>query len=87
MEQWLELWWFAYIILPILIFMARILDVSLGTIRILFIARGIQTLAAVLGFFEVFIWLFVISSIFKNLSSPFYYIFYAGGFAAGNMLA
>ncbi len=84
MEQWLELWWFAYIILPILIFMARILDVSLGTIRILFIARGIQTLAAVLGFFEVFIWLFVISSIFKNLSSPFYYIFYAGGFAAGN---
>ena len=84
MEQWLEVWWFAYIVLPILIFMARILDVSLGTIRILFIARGIKNIAAILGFFEVFIWLLVISSIMKNLASPFYYLFYAGGFAAGN---
>jgi len=67
-----------------MIFLARIMDVSLGTIRILFIARGIQTMAAVLGFFEVFIWLFVISGIMNNLTSPFYFIFYAGGFAAGN---
>lgn len=84
MNGWLEVWWFAYIVLPVLIFLARILDVSLGTIRILFVARGIQTLAAVLGFFEVFIWLVVISGIMNNLSSPFYYIFYAAGFAAGN---
>ncbi|MBT4033942.1 MAG: DUF2179 domain-containing protein [Candidatus Marinimicrobia bacterium] len=84
MEAWLEVWWFAYIILPVLIFLARIVDVSLGTIRILFVARGVQTLAALLGFFEVFIWLVVISSIMNNLSSPFYYIFYAAGFAAGN---
>jgi uncharacterized protein YebE (UPF0316 family) len=86
MEQWLEVWWFAYIVLPVMIFMARILDVSLGTIRILFIARGIKNLAALLGFFEVFIWLLVISSIMKNLASPFYYLFYAGGFAAGNFV-
>jgi len=84
METWLEVWWFAYIILPLLIFFARIVDVSLGTIRILFVARGIQNLAAVLGFFEVFIWLIVISSVMNNLSSPFYYLFYAAGFAAGN---
>ncbi len=84
MESWLNVWWFAYIILPLLIFFARIVDVSLGTIRILFVARGIQALAALLGFFEVFIWLLVISSIMNNLSSPFYYIFYAAGFAAGN---
>jgi len=84
MEQWMEIWWFAYLVLPLLIFLARIIDVSLGTIRILFIARGIQTLAAILGFFEVFIWLFVISGIMKNLSSPFYFVFYAAGFAAGN---
>ncbi len=84
MEQWLEIWWFAYLVLPVLIFLARILDVSLGTIRILFVARGVQTLAALLGFFEVFIWMLVISSIMKNLDSPFYYVFYAAGFAAGN---
>ena len=86
MEQCLENWWFAYIVLPLLIFLARVLDVSLGTIRIIFIARGIKSLAALLGFFEVFIWLIVISSIMKNLASPFYYIFYAGGFAAGNFV-
>lgn len=86
MEQWLEVWWFAYIVLPLLIFAARVMDVSLGTIRILFIARGIKSLAAILGFFEVFIWLIVISSVMKNLDSPFYYIFYAGGFAAGNFV-
>jgi len=84
MEAWLEVWWFAYIVLPVLIFLARIVDVSLGTIRILFVARGIQTLAALLGFFEVFIWLVVISSVMNNLSSPLYYVFYAAGFAAGN---
>lgn len=84
MEQWLQVWWFAYIVLPILIFFARILDVTLGTIRILFISRGIKTLAALLGFFEVFIWLVVISGIMRTLHSPFYYIFYAAGFAAGN---
>lgn len=84
MEAWLEVWWFAYIVLPVLIFLARILDVSLGTVRILFVARGVQTMAAILGFFEVFIWLMVISNIMNNLSSPFYYIFYAAGFATGN---
>lgn len=84
MNEMLDYWWFAYIVLPALIFAARILDVSLGTIRILFIARGMQSLSALLGFFEVFIWLLVISSIMNNLDSPFYYVFYAGGFAAGN---
>ncbi len=84
MQEWLEVWWFAYIVLPLLIFLARIIDVSLGTVRILFVARGIQKLAAILGFFEVFIWLVVISNIMKNLSSPFYFVFYAAGFAAGN---
>jgi len=84
MSSWLEIWWFAYIVLPLLIFLARILDVSMGTVRILFVARGLQTLAALLGFFEVFIWLMVISSIMKDLGTPFYYVFYAAGFAAGN---
>jgi len=84
MDQWLEIWWFAYIVLPLLIFIARILDVSLGTMRILFITRGLKSLPALLGFFEVFIWMVVISSIMRSLHSPFYYVFYAAGFAAGN---
>lgn len=84
MEAWLEVWWFAYIVLPLLIFLARVIDVSMSTIRILFIARGIQSLAALLGFFEALLWVVVVSSLMNNLTSPFYFIVFAAGFAAGN---
>ena len=69
--------------LPILIFFARIVDVSIGTIRIIVVARGMKFLASVLGFAEVFIWLVAISQIIKNLSSFEMYFFYAAGFACG----
>lgn len=75
-----------YIILPFLIFLARIVDVSIGTIRIIFVSRGIRLLAALLGFFEVLIWLVAITQIMKNLSSVSHYIAYAAGFAMGNFV-
>jgi uncharacterized protein YebE (UPF0316 family) len=71
-------------ILPILIFVSRIFDVSLGTLRIIFVNRGMRYLAPIIGFFEVLIWLIVISQIMQNISSPINYIAYAAGFAAGN---
>ena len=74
------------ILIPVLIFCARILDVSIGTIRIIFIARGMRKLSAVLGFFEVLIWLVAIVQIMNNLNSPIHYIAYAGGFAMGNFV-
>jgi uncharacterized protein YebE (UPF0316 family) len=74
---------FHYILLPILIFMARILDVSINTIRIIFMLHGKKSLATLLGFFESLIWLLAISQIFQNLSSWPTYIAYAGGFATG----
>ncbi|MFH1682771.1 MAG: DUF2179 domain-containing protein, partial [Candidatus Woesearchaeota archaeon] len=75
--------WYSYAILPLLIFTARIFDVSLGTIRVIFIARGFKFLAPLLGFFEVLIWLAAINQIFSNLNNFYYYLVYAGGFAAG----
>lgn len=69
--------------LPLLIFLARIVDVSIGTIRIIVVARGMKLLASILGFLEVFIWLVAISQIIQNLSSIEMYIFYAAGFACG----
>ncbi len=75
---------FVYVLIPLLIFLARVTDVTLGTIRIVFVAKGYKFLSAVLGFFEVFIWLVAVSKIFENLDNWFYYIAYAGGFAAGN---
>ena len=77
---------YAWVILPVLIFLARILDVSLGTVRVIFVSRRLKYLAPVVGFFEVMIWILVIGQIMKNLSSPVCYVAYAGGFATGNFI-
>jgi len=76
--------WYAWVILPLIIFVARIFDVTLGTLRIIFVARGKRNLAPVLGFFEVLIWIVVISQLVQNLEAFTAYIGYAAGFAAGN---
>ena len=79
-----ELW--AVLILPLLIFFARIFDVSIGTIRIIMVAKGYKYLAPLLGFFEVLIWIIAIGKIMQNLDRWYYYIFYSAGFAAGNYI-
>ena len=76
----------SYILVPILILLIRVADVSIGTLRIIFISRGIRYFAAILGFFEVLIWLFAISQIMQNLNSPIHYIAYAAGFGIGNFV-
>jgi uncharacterized protein YebE (UPF0316 family) len=73
-------------LLPVLIFVARVIDVSIGTIRIIFISRNMKYLASLFGFFEILIWLYAIGRIMQNISNPFTYIAYAGGFAMGNLV-
>lgn len=77
---------FRWVILPLLIFAARILDVSIGTIRIVFVSRGQKAVAPLLGFIEVIIWLLAISQIIRNLSNAACYVAYGGGFAAGTYI-
>ncbi len=77
---------FAWVILPVLIFLSRIADVSIGTVRVILVSRRLKYLAPLAGFFEVLIWILVIGQIMKNLSSPICYVAYAGGFAAGNFI-
>ena len=77
---------FTWVILPILIFCARIIDVSIGTIRIIFISKGKRILAPMLGFIEVLIWILAIGQIFRNLNNVLCYIAYASGFATGNFV-
>lgn len=77
---------YTWVILPLLIFVARILDVSIGTIRILFISRGTKFLAPIMGFFEVLIWLLAIGQIMRNLTNVMCYLAYAGGFATGTFV-
>jgi len=77
---------FTYVVLPLLIFMARIIDVTIGTIRIVMISKGAKKWAPFLGFVEIFIWLLAMTKIFQNLDNWLCYFAYAGGFAAGNYI-
>jgi uncharacterized protein YebE (UPF0316 family) len=77
---------FAWVVLPVLIFLARITDVSIGTLRLIFVSRGMKYVAPVAGFFEVLIWILAIGQIMRNLSNPICYLAYAGGFATGNFV-
>lgn len=77
---------FTFVLLPFLIFTARICDVTLGTIRIIFVSRGQKILAPLVGFVEILIWLTAIGKIMQNLGNVYCYLAYAGGFAAGNFI-
>lgn len=76
--------WYAWVILPVIVFIARICDVTLGTLRIIFISRGRRKIAPILGFFEVLIWIVAIGQLVQYLHSVTAFVAYAGGFAAGN---
>lgn len=77
--DWIDPW-----VLVVLIFLARVADVSLGTVRTILVFRGYRLLAAVLGFFEVLIWLLAAGQVLQDLSAWYYATAYAAGFAAGN---
>jgi len=77
---------FSYVVMPLLIFMARICDVSIGTMRIIFVSKGKRNIAPFLGFFEVLIWIIAISKIMQNLDNYVNYVAYAAGFATGNFV-
>ncbi len=75
---------YVWFVLPFTIFVARLADMTLDTIRIVCVARGQRMLATVLGFFEILIWLFAISQALTHIAQPINAIAYAAGFAAGN---
>jgi uncharacterized protein YebE (UPF0316 family) len=75
---------FGLLLLPLLVFFARVIDVSIGTLRIIFVARSLKVWAALLGFFESLIWVVAISQVMQNLTNVLTYIAFALGFAIGN---
>lgn len=74
------------ILIPLLIFLARIIDVTIGTLRIIFVTRGMKYLAGVIGFFEALIWILAISQVMLNLNNWVAYLAFALGFATGNVV-
>lgn len=73
--------------LYILIFVVKTIEVSMATIRLVLNSKGERIKGALLGFFEVMIWLLVVSSVLNNITKdPFKIVAYAAGFALGNFL-
>jgi uncharacterized protein YebE (UPF0316 family) len=73
-------------LLPVVIFFGRIVDVALGTLRIIFVSKGEKNKAPLIGFIEVFIWVVVISQILARANDMVAYVSYAAGYAAGNYI-
>ena len=74
---------FQWTVIPLLVFCARVCDVSLDTVRIMLLSKGKKHLAPLLGFFQMLIWLLAIRQVILNLSNAVCYIAFAGGFAMG----
>jgi uncharacterized protein YebE (UPF0316 family) len=79
-------WLFTWILLPALIFFARISDQSIGTLRLIFLSKGMKYIAPFLGFFEVIIWLLAVGQIMQHLDNWVCYVAYGAGFAMGNFI-
>jgi uncharacterized protein YebE (UPF0316 family) len=74
---------YSWVGLPLIIFASRVCDVSLGTLRHVFISKGYRKIVPVLGFFEVLIWILVVKQLMSNIGNWVSYIAWAGGFATG----
>ncbi len=73
-------------VLVVAIFLARVADVSLGTLRTIVVFKGHRLLAAALGFVEIMIWLHAAGQVIRNLDAWYLTVAYAAGFAAGNII-
>ena len=74
------------LLLPLAIMCSRVVDVSLGTVRMIMVIHGRRYIAAALGFFEVTIWLLAITGILAHVDNIISYVAYGMGFALGNIV-
>jgi uncharacterized protein YebE (UPF0316 family) len=82
----MEFNWFDFVVLPVLIMLARVVDTSLDTIRVILVAKGYRNIAPFVGFLQSLIWLITITRIMANLDNWFTYIGYAAGFGLGTFV-
>jgi uncharacterized protein YebE (UPF0316 family) len=71
---------------PLVIFLLRIVDVSLATLRMLMVMRGKKFAAPLIGFFEVLVWILAVGNAIRFISSPLHLFGYAAGFATGTLV-
>lgn len=73
-------------LLPLFIFFARVTDVTVGTLRIVFLTQGRKKLAPLVGIIEVTVWLLAVSSVVQNVTEPLNFIAYVAGYSTGSYL-
>jgi uncharacterized protein YebE (UPF0316 family) len=73
-------------LIPFVIFALRVTDMSLDTLRVLFVIRGRKAISWVLGFFQSALWVVAITSVLQNLGNLWNVVAYASGFATGNVV-
>ncbi len=78
--------YFSWVVLPLLIFLSRLGDVTMATLRHIFISKGLRKIVPILGFFEVLIWLVAMRQVFSHLDNIACFIAWAAGFSAGTYL-
>ncbi len=73
----------SYLLLPALIFLARVADVTVATVKLMFVVNNTRKVAAILGFFEAFITIVALSRVMQDASNMVAFVMYAAGFATG----
>jgi uncharacterized protein YebE (UPF0316 family) len=77
---------FNWVVLPLLIFLSRLSDVTLATMRHIFVSKGLKRIVPIIGFFEVLIWLIAMRQIMNHVDNVVNYFAWAAGFSAGTIL-
>jgi uncharacterized protein YebE (UPF0316 family) len=73
-------------LLPVVIFFIRVADMSLDTLRVLFVVRGRRPQAWVVGFVQSALWVIAVASVLSHLDNLLNVLAYAAGFATGNVV-
>ena len=73
--------------LCIKIFLVRIIDVSLGTVRTIFSVKGENLIASIIGFVEITVWFLIVKEALNTDANGFWITMaYAGGFSTGTYI-
>ena len=74
------------LILASFVFVARLCDVTLATLRHVLVIRGRRNVAGTVALIESLVWVFAMSRVLDNLEQPIVAVAFAVGFAAGTLV-
>ncbi|OCL28080.1 hypothetical protein U472_02460 [Orenia metallireducens] len=67
-------------------FLARAFDIALGTLRVQIVVSRRKYLAAFIGFFEILIYILIVSKVLQDIGHFINIIAYAGRFSCGTII-